>query len=501
MKKTLKVLGVIALLLLLIAAACFKPLDTTPYKETKFYKSELDELDYGDAADSGAHRITSIALAHLAANDSAFAKQIAAQAQSDTLQVGWSRVNLLPPFTTPIAIDAHRGGKHFEGVHDSIYVRAFVFKQGDTKVAYVSADLLIIPPSVSKLFDNILAKQGFDQRNIFFTATHTHTSIGAWYDSYVGEKFAGKYDKRVPEFIAQTIATAILAAEQNCSPASIGYGSFPTQKLVFNRLITQMAHLPDSLGEVDSILRVVKIEKQTGEKAAIITFAAHNTIYHENLMRLSADWCGRLMSDLNKSREINFASFSAGAVGSHGPVEPFKDTTERTRWMGEVFEEQDNNVAYVADGIKKIVLENFDLIQTYDQSPLVMRHLPLFLREPNLRVSERFVVRPWLFKKLFGDEKTYINTLQIGNIFFAGTPCDFSGELVNELDSTAKVQGLSLLVTSFNGGYIGYVTDSRRYELNTYETRVMGWFGPGNGDYLSEVISRIMLKTKPAQIR
>jgi len=452
MKRILKVLGVIVLLLFVFAAICVKSLDTTPYRQTEFYKKEL----------------------------AAIAEIRNEKPEIGNLEVGWSRINLLPPFATPIAIDAHRGGKHFEGVHDSIYVRAFVFRQGNKKVAYISADLLIIPPSVTRMFDTILKAQGFDLQNIYFTATHTHTSLGAWYDSYVGKLFAGKYDDRVPIFIATTISQAIVDAEKNCATAKIGYAEFPTSKLVFNRLITQMAHLPDSLGEVDSMLRVVKIEKSTGEKAAIITFAAHNTVFHENLMSLSADWCGLLMRQLNESGKVGFASFSAGAVGSHGPYEYSK--------------EQEVEAIYMADGVSKIVLQKFDSISTESVSGLNMIRLPLYLREPNLRVTENLAIRPWLFNELFGDEKVYINTLQIGNIFFAGMPCDFSGELVNEIDSAAVRNSLNLLVTSFNGGYMGYVTDSRRYKLNTYETRTMGWFGDNNGDYLSEVVMRILEK-------
>ncbi len=453
MKRILKFIVAIVLLLFVLAVICFKPLDTTPHQQTKFYKNELAAI-----ADIGNQK-----------------------SEIGNVEVGWSRINLLPPFTTPIAIDAHRGGKHFEGVHDSIYVRAFVFKQGGRKVAYISADLLIIPPSVTRMFDTILKKEGFDESNIFFTATHTHTSIGGWYDSYVGQLFAGKYDERVPKFIATTISKAIGEAEKNCAPAKIGYAEFPTHKLVFNRLITQMAHLPDSLGEVDSLLRIVKIEKETGEKAAIITFAAHNTVFHENLMMLSADWCGLLMKQLNESGKINFASFSAGAVGSHGPYEFTK--------------EQEAEASYMAKGVSKIVLQNFDTIKTEPVTNMNMIHLPLYLREPNLRVTETIVVRPWLFKKMFGNEKTYINIFQIGNIFFAGMPCDFSGELVNEIDFVADKKNLKLIVTSFNGGYIGYITDSKRYKLNTYETRTMGWFGDKNGDYLSEVVMRVLWKT------
>lgn len=292
--------------------------------------------------------------------------------------------------------------------------------------------------------------------------------------------FAGKYDERVPKFIAETISKTIIEAEKNCAPAKIGYAEFPTQKLVFNRLIVQMAHLPDSLGEVDSLLRVVKIEKETGERAAIITFAAHNTVFHENLMKLSADWSGWMMRELNESGKIDFTSFSAGAVGSHGPYEFSK--------------EQETEAKYMADGVAKIVLQNFDSIKTEPVTNMRMIHLPMYLREPNLRVTKNIVIRPWLFKRLFGDEKTYINTFQLGNVFFAGMPCDFSGELVNEIDSVADKKNLKLVVTSFNGGYTGYITDSRRYQLNTYETRTMGWFGPGNDNYFSEVAMRLMNK-------
>ncbi len=470
MKIIFKILLALVLLFVVLLVVCFKPLDTTPYQQTEFYKNELKAIDS-------------------VVSNSKF------KTENSEFEAGWSRINLLPPFATPIAIDAHRAGKHFEGVHDSIYVRAFVFKQGQKKIAYISADLLIIPPSVTKIFDTVLKKEGFDANNIFFTATHTHTSIGGWYDSYVGEIFAGKYDERVPEFIAETISKAIIEAEKNCAPAKIGYAEFPTQKLVFNRLITQMAHLPDSLGEVDSLLRVVKIEKATGERAAIITFSAHNTVYHENLMKLSADWCGLMMQQLNTSGKIDFASFSAGAVGSHGPYEFSK--------------EQETEAKYIADGVSKIVLENFDSIPVATvtgPSSMVMHHLPLYLREPNLRVTENIVIRPWLFRLLLEGTKNvfkapfrgfggvYINTFQLGHIFFAGMPCDFSGELVNEIDSAADRKNLKLVVTSFNGGYTGYITDSRRYKLNTYETRTMGWFGYANGDYLSEVAMRVMEK-------
>jgi len=51
-----------------------------------------------------------------------------------------------------------------------------------------------------------------------------------------------------------------------------------------------------------------------------------------------------------------------------------------------------------------------------------------------------------------------------------------------------------LVVTSFNGVYIGYITHNKRYLLNTYETKTMGWFGDRNGDYMNEVVMKILSK-------
>ncbi len=440
-------LGFLLATVVLFGLACFKLYDTTPYSETEAWKNQQAALSSGPVSEEPSP-------------------------SNDTLQVGWAKVNLLPPFTTPIAIDAHRHGKHFQGVHDSIYVRAFVFKQGKKKVAYIAADLLIIPPNVRNTFDTLMKQEGFDNSNIFFTATHTHSSIGAWYNSVVGEIFAGKYNERVPAHIAACIKQAILLAEENTEPAEVGYGAFPTSKLVFNRLVGEK-------GRVDSMLRVVKFRKlSSGKTAALITFSAHATVYHQSMMQICGDWPNQLKQQLEESGLVNFACFSAGAVGSHGPCQ--------------VSKEQEEEAAYIVKGVRQVLEANFPAISAKvllsDSFPLKMKQMQLFLREPNLRLNSVISVRPWLFRKLLGNEKVFLSQLSVGNVCFLGTPCDFSGELTSEIDSVAHQYGLNAVVTSFNGGYIGYVTNDTWNNLNKYETRTMNWFGPQTGSYLQETL-------------
>ena len=48
------------------------------------------------------------------------------------------------------------------------------------------------------------------------------------------------------------------------------------------------------------------------------------------------------------------------------------------------------------------------------------------------------------------------------------------------------------MITSFNGGYMGYVTKDEWYDEDLYETRTMNWYGPYNGAYFEELIEGII---------
>jgi neutral ceramidase len=101
-------------------------------------------------------------------------------------------------------------------------------------------------------------------------------------------------------------------------------------------------------------------------------------------------------------------------------------------------------------------------------------------------------VRPWLFRTFFGEYPSTLTALRIGPVVMLGTPCDFSGELSPAIDSAAAKLGLRSIITSFNGGYIGYITRDEFYDRDHYETQIMNWFGPGNGAYLSEDMIKMM---------
>ena len=96
--------------ILLLAVIMIKPLDRSSLEESEYYIKTLEKFNLLDEnIDAG-----------------------------DTIKVGWGKESLVPPFTMPMAGYGARDGEHFDGVNDSVWVRAVVFDNGKTRSAYLS---------------------------------------------------------------------------------------------------------------------------------------------------------------------------------------------------------------------------------------------------------------------------------------------------------------------------------------------------------------------------
>lgn len=428
-------------LLLLFVAFSVAPVDRTPAKEFSAYQETRELLKRLDTAKvlSGAKQFS----------------------------VGFAKVNLTPSHRTALAGYGNRRGKRFTTVYDSIYVRALVVDNGIQKVAIVSADLIIIPPTVTRLLETKLATIGFNLNNTYLGATHTHNSIGNWGEG-AARFIYGSYEDSVVHFIADKIVGAIDQASHNLVTAEIKAGAIPVPKAVDNRVIDG--------GPEDSLLRVMEIHRSDSSKLLLMSYTAHATCLFSRDLELSRDYPGKLVDTL-EAQGYDFAMFLAGAVGSHGcdPPEYGKSCID---WMaGEISNQfllQKNNLRAVND------------------STLMMVRVPLRLSDPQVKISPGWKVRSWLFRSAFGEYPVFLTALRIGDVVLLGTPCDFSGELSPSLDSLGAQNGLLPVVTSFNGGYIGYVTPVYRYDEIHTETQFMNWYAPGTGEYIEECLEELM---------
>lgn len=440
-----KGLAGLLVLLMLFLLVSVGPVDRDPYPESEFYATMQARLDSLTSA-------------------------LPSMRGGPTLQAGWARVSLTPEQALPLAGYGARKPKEMAAVHDSVFVRSLVLHNGHKQVALLSADLLIIHPEVKKSFDQQLTALGWEPDQVFLMATHSHSSIGAWAPGLVGTLFSGAYDSTVVEWIAGQMVKSITQAHAALRPAQIGFGNAEVPELIFNRLVKER-------GIIDPWLQALKVSTPAGH-ASFGIYGAHATCYGHRFRQLSGDYPAAYHTALAADSSLAFTAFAAGAVASMGYNVP-RDTVDKAGYMGRNLAQATSALmARTATADSTLHLRSF--------------RIPLALRPPQLKISQNLAMRSWLFRATVGEYPAELSVLQLNNLLWVGTPCDFSGELAMPLYAYAREQGLRLVITSFNGGYIGYVPKDDWYDLEKYETRTMAWYGHDNGAYFSELIRHLI---------
>lgn len=437
----------IFILLISTVSCVIKPLNKKHYHTQKYYHKTLDTLI------------------------SKIPKR--AKYLDTTCFLGWGKINITPSHTKPMAGYGGRKNKYFDTVLDSIFIKAIVVKQGTRKSAIVCTDLLIFPMEVRKSLEMKLSTIGYSPQELFLTATHTHNSLGGWGKRLLGRAIAGKYEPKIVESMADAVVNAIAKADSTAEIGCVAYSEFATTNLIYNRLNEEDKN-------IDTTLRMITFVKTASRKRALLlTFAAHATSIASSARILSGDYPAYLTSYIENNKQVELATFAAGGVASHGPLQSNEPEPHK------------KILAYVNNIVGQMPIISYDKPHP-NNTNLTAYHSPLYLKKPQYRISNNWVLSPWLFYAFFGNYKAELSVFAVGNILMVGTPCDFSGQLVLPLVAYAKQKGIHLIITSFNGGYIGYITPDEFYNKKAYETRDMNLFGPYNGAYISELIKIII---------
>lgn len=452
MRKLLKILGFFLLLLIVALFICLRPVDSEPYFESDFYQTTIRQLD---------------------------SLQDKVQLSEGSLQVGLAKVNITPIGPTagdlhmqevPMAGYGDREGKPAQGVHDSLYVKAVALQAAQTRLVILAADMLIIPPNISEqVRAAVEQRSGLAADQLFFSATHTHSSVGGWSSHLVGEAFAGEPAPELVNWLAERFIVAVEKALADLQPGVIGFGSFEAPELVKNRLIGER-------GKELPTFSFLRAEQAQGKKALIGIFAAHATTLGGNNWQFSADYPGYFYHRL-EAAGIDLPVFCAGSVGSHGPESQGKDF-EKSQYLGET----------LADS----VLKYSRMIVMTDTITLTAFQVKMELPSFQVRLTDGLRLAPFLSEKLFPPVgAVFVQSARIGHFIWTTTPADFSGESAINHQNNLYHKGFASAITSFNGAYVGYVLPAKYYHYNEYESRVMSWFGPNMGPYMDEIIYRM----------
>ncbi len=448
-RRLFRVLGVLALILLLIFYFSTNTIDTTPYFETTYYKNTIQKMDS-------------------AVQDIKVSK--------GELLAGFAKINITPKIVkdqpdpskgefNAIKMAGNGSGQIAKRVHDSIFAKAVALNVEGEEVVFISADMVIIPELVVlKVAENL--KGRIDRKQLFFGATHTHSSIGNCIPGFVGKSFGGEFQPEVVEWLSKKFTQLVLNALIDEKPSKFSNGYIKTPNLIRNRIIGETGRLNDKLN-------LISFVQNNGRKAVIGIFGAHATTIGTWNDAYSADYPGYFQRSL-ESDTIDLALFFAGTVGSHSNKGE-GDKFDKAQYIGET----------LADSAKTLIRT-----MAYD-SVISMTRITSELEIPKLQafyITDQLRVSPIISKKLMAEMgPIYLQGLKLNNLIWLAMPYELSGEYGIDLKNALELEGYTSALTSFNGQYLGYIVPQKYYYFDSYEPRLMGWYGPSMGDYLMEL--------------
>lgn len=452
--KSIVLLILPSVLMLFVMSGCL--VQKTPYIKTSYYKNTVARLD-------------------------SMKPEIGYS--NDSIYAGFSRLSITPELnialnksdanhikSIPIAGFGQLKSKYATGIHDSIFVKAVALRVDEQTVVIVSADLLIMPTNIIDSVTTLLLKAGIQRSQLFFTATHTHSSVGGWGYGLLAKIIAGKKNPNIEKWLTKQIVKSVLDAISDLYPAKIGIGGFNGAPYIRNRING------DPLlnnNDFDYLL----VEQNSRSKAIIGSFSAHSTTVGSSNTLISADYPGYWQRKM-ESVGFDMAMFCGGSMGSQSPV-GLGTGYERAKYIGEALADSSSF------SIKKII--------TSDKATLSLLSLKIFTPKYHMRLTSKINLSTGFSKWLMPLPKdVYLQVLQINNLVWIFTPCDFSGELALTIKKLLEAKGYRTMVTGYNGSYVGYIIPSKYFYLDYSESKAMGWFGPTMGDYTMDIIKNMV---------
>jgi neutral ceramidase len=297
----------------------------------------------------------------------------AIQSASSQLRIGVGRADITP------VTGGFKGGwsctcAEAIGQQERLYARAVVIDEGGQKVALITEDLFALSAGMIRDATALLPGEGFSERNVIDSATHTHSSQSGYmnFSSYnsilpsnsnptLSGVTNSKTDPVMYRFMTHQLAEALRRANADLRPGAIGWGQTLLLGVTQNRSLG--AHLanyglneganggsvnqnpggyPQTIDPAVNVLRIdqyrrvrttartrrgrphVKRTKTVTRRIPVgiySTFANHGTVDHENFQYYSGDHQGAA------ERTVEAAIRAAGHVpGSQDVINAFANS-------------------------------------------------------------------------------------------------------------------------------------------------------------------------------
>ena len=248
----------------------------------------------------------------------------------NTLQVGFSRVNITPPLG--IGMRGYFRKRFAEGVLDELEASCLCFACEDTKVAMLTVDHIGIKKDIMlNIRKEVEALTGIPAEAVYIHCTHTHTGPFVLADSD---------DERIQEYYQQffrKLVDAVVLAVQDLQPAKMGYAVSEAKHIAFirrffmkNGPVATNPKLNDPniigpVGKVDERVTVLRFDREK-DTLLLANFGNHPDTVGGNL--ISADWPGFVRKYTEQAIPGTKCLFFNGAQGDVNHVYRFPEEWE-----------------------------------------------------------------------------------------------------------------------------------------------------------------------------
>ncbi len=393
---------------------------------------------------------------------------------------GVARVNLTPPLEWKYSLGGYgaRMSKPAEGIHDWIWAKALVLKQGETRFVLVTADILAFPPTFKPKLVERLKSQGWGPENIMLLPSHSHASLDMSAinsNNVLNLPQIGIYDPRLESFVLDKIEQVIREASAQLQPVLVGTLVDSLQGLNRNRR---------GDGITDRALTVTRIDREDGTPLAVlVNWTAHPTIMSDEDMLVSAGWPGVLQRELEVWIGGGItAMYYNGAEGDQSPA-------------GAVGGSHYEQIEDYGRKIAKECLALYRRIEVEPEAPLACAYGTITL--PERQAHPQFALtggaeygltdeKMRLLLDTMVPARVGLNVVRIGELVIAGVPGEMIASLGLRIKEELKRAGVPFpTIGGLANEWISYILSPSEYREGGYEASV-SFYGPELGPTVVE---------------
>lgn len=242
------------------------------------------------------------------------------------LEVGFASVDITPEVggSKPVWIAGYGQNRRAESVHDPLYIRAVVLRNGEQRVAIAVADLVGLQYPIVKAVREKLEEFTY----VTIASSHNHEGpdvVGIWGQS----PFQSGVDRKYMEMVEESLVQVIRDADAAAKPATAEYGTAQDDTLLRDSRLPKV---------YDGILRVVKFMPTEGDKplGVVAQWNCHPECLGGSNPHISADFPYATVARIQKENDDCPVVLITGAVGGlMAPPRENRIANEKGEYPGE----------------------------------------------------------------------------------------------------------------------------------------------------------------------